>query len=38
MLCENWVLNSGRHPDELYWRAMGRSLLKRMLVTSVPTP
>ena len=38
MLCENWVLNSGRHPEELYWRAMGRSLLKRMVVTAVPTP
>ena len=38
MLCENWVLNTGRHPEELYWQAMGRSLLKRMLVTTVPTP
>lgn len=38
MLCEDWVLNSGRHPEELYWRAMGMSILRRLVVTTVPTP
>jgi hypothetical protein len=38
VLCQDWVLNGGRHPDELYWRAMGRSLARRIAVDSVPTP
>jgi hypothetical protein len=38
VLAADYNYRGTEHAGELYWRAMGRSLLRRFLVTTVPTP